>query len=240
MDIKAVFDRFALELKRQAGILTEDNIRYFFFAKMMEEDPDLSHYTLELPYEAMITGQGNLEVVVPKGAGLVQVKQDKYDQELDMYYSNGEETLCIEVKFHRNGENESAYPHTLAAGSLFNDMHRLQIIESKEHGKVRKIFLYVTDEEMYRYLGNLNESSQNKTFRDMLKNFIGLVPGDSWNTIVPDKISPKTFTAASHGSFVSKDSQVSIDVKKIAETEVLSESPSVKGRKCHLMLYEIQ
>ena len=157
MQIESVFDTFCAELEKREGIITEDNIRYYCFASMLNEDDQLNHYTLEYPYSEQC---GDLQ-----------------NEELDMLYQSDDETWCFEMKFHRNGESESTYAHTDAAGSLFNDLLRLQALKQNAKWKnARYFFLYVTDSEMYNYLtaGKECKGGLNKEYRAKLKEFIQL------------------------------------------------------------------
>ena len=50
MNIQQLFDDFCKELSQRQDIMTEDNIRYYWFAKMLVQDGVLDNYTLEKPY----------------------------------------------------------------------------------------------------------------------------------------------------------------------------------------------
>lgn len=50
MDISKVFKTFVGEIRKRTNIMTEDNIRYYWFASMLTQDKELNNYTLEYPY----------------------------------------------------------------------------------------------------------------------------------------------------------------------------------------------
>lgn len=138
MDLNKVFDSFVSVLSKQRQHLTEDNIRYYLFAKMYDQDNDLTNYCLELPYNNEIGNpiKGNYDELDFSGLN---------HRELDMFY-NGDEKIAMEIKFHRPSKTATGLPNK--AGELFNDLKRLELIKQPN---VRKIFVYVTDDEMHNY-----------------------------------------------------------------------------------------
>lgn len=234
MQIESVFDTFCAELEKREGIITEDNIRYYWFASMLNEDDQLNHYTLEYPYSEQC---GDLQ-----------------NEELDMLYQSDDETWCFEMKFHRNGESESTYAHTDAAGSLFNDLLRLQALKQNAKWKnARYFFLYVTDSEMYNYLtaGKECKGGLNKEYRAKLKEFIELDAGQELSIDFRNiEDVPKTFIGSALTSFV-KDASLEhkdkIQIRRILlnrkQDNIQSQSPSLKedneSKFCYARLYEI-
>lgn len=250
IDLDKVLTDFTKVLQQTEGVLTEDNIRYYFFAKMYDHDNDLRHYTLELPYEMIKSGNGNLPIKLNDASSLKLSRPgDGPDQELDMFYYDGKECLCVEIKFHRSGTHKSDFPHTEATGEMFNDMKRLQLIQSKKHVDVRKLFLYITDPEMDDYLQNASETQRNSQYRELIKTFYTLEQTDRFKSIdftdVVTEQNLRTFTSASSKSFNSQSAPV-LNVKLLYSDAVKSKSPSLKESKgrekmnCYVKMFEIE
>lgn len=236
MNINDVFKDFCKNIKKRKGIMTEDNIRYYWFASMLKKDKDLNHYTLEYPYkEAEVDGLSK--------------------EELDLFYEGDNEIWCFEMKFHRKGELKSEYAHTGAAGALFNDLLRLQELKlhlGREANNVRYFFLYVTDQEMYDYLTAGEKSNLNKEYRKRLKEFFKLETNKEISLDFEgiDTI-PNTFIESALASFVKKeeamDNKDKILIHNIQLCEkddtLTCESMSFKGdnkrKPCYVRLYEI-
>lgn len=130
MVIGDVFRDFYSELGKRIGFLSEDNIRFYWFASMLKQDSDLNHYSLEKPY--------------PGG-----------NEELDLMYEDTDEIFAFEIKFHRHQEGKSKeLPTTESAGKIFNDLIRLPSWKPKTVTckPIRYFFLYVTDNVMNEYL----------------------------------------------------------------------------------------
>ena len=251
IDLDQVLPAFTKVLQETEGILTEDNIRYYFFAKMYDHDRDLRHYTLELPYEMIISGSANLPIELSDASSLKLPRPgDGPAQELDMFYYDKKECLCMEIKFHRSGtyKSKSAFPHSDAAGELFNDMKRLQLIQPGRPVNVRKLFLYVTDPVMDDYLQNTSETPSNCDYRKLLSSFYN-PESSSYNEINFGSIDgiPNTFKEASCKSFKSNwQSDLVLNVKLLYSDKVKSESPSLKEsarrdkENCFVKLFEIE
>lgn len=147
-NLEKLFDTFVLELQKREGFLSEDNIRFYWFVSMYEQDHNLNHFSLEEHYS--------------------ETGKKKGHKELDLMYENDHERLCIEIKFHRNpsGEEQKSqtFAKTQAAGEIFDDICRLPHWTgiSNDNKRTHYLFLYVTDDEMDRYLSNAT-GQRNKT-----------------------------------------------------------------------------
>lgn len=219
MNISTLLSDFATELAKRTGILTEDGVRYYLFAQMLKQDDDLNHYTLEQPYGAPLAGK----------------------EEMDIYYDDGKDSICIELKFHRCGTASSAFAHTDAAGSLFNDLRRLQAFVPFTTTKpVRRLLVYVTDDEMHKYL-SVPSTTVNPIYRKALKSFYDLSKG------TPITFSdggfgtaPKTFLDSASATFPPAPTPFSVPVQSVYQKDfAVLGCPSLKGRNCHIRAYEV-
>lgn len=261
IDLQKLMTEFASDLQERKGLLTEDSVRYYVFKAFLTQDSDLNNYTLELPYESISYDkkENKYGVRLLEGDGLER-KNGKLDQELDLYHSNYGEPICMEIKFHRH-PSSVAFPHPQAAGSLFNDLQRLNLFEAVGCKKIHKLFLYVTDEEMNNYLGkevktkkiNLEEEEKNKIeYRKSMNNFYAPEIREFEFSIV--KGAPETFVLSSLKSFAPIiDNENIIDLEKMRtnvwkdlklnllyKNDGLScECPSIKGEKIFIRLYEV-
>ncbi len=230
MQIESIFKDFCDNLKERKGIMTEDNIRYYWFASMLKHDNSLNHYTLEYPYK--------------------KANCDKLqNEELDMLYKSDDETWCFEMKFHRKGESESQLPYTIAAGSLINDLMRLQYLkrqngESKKTNFVnaRYFFLYVTDCKMADYLGyKPNNGERNNPYRNELRAFF---TGTCHSLSFPSSDDLRAFEGSAKKS-LGEVPKLSIDsLRLLYKNDMECQSPSFFGEKdepkpCYVRLYEI-
>lgn len=196
MDIKRLLSSFCKEIGRCDHILTEDSVRYAFFACLLKQDPDLNHYILELPYQKM-DGQ-----TVPIHSDLSDFKDTGKDRlELDMFYWTDNTAFCFEFKFHRTGDANSAYANPDAAGGVFNDLKRLQTIHSSCNIYLKKIMVYLTDTEMDQYLGNPQKHYAKTVFRQDLKEFYNLPQLGRFTPMAIRAQSNKTFRESSSKSF---------------------------------------
>ena len=273
IDFQKLMSEFANDISNRTGLLTEDSVRYYAFKAFLSQDSELNNYTLELPYESITYDKPSSDNKEENKYGVRLLKDDglerkngKLDQELDLYHSNNGEPICMEIKFHRH-PTEVAFPHPQAAGSLFNDLQRLNLFEAVGCKKIHKLFLYVTDEEMNNYLGkevktkNIilekekeeEEEKKNKIeYRKSLNKFYAPEIREFEFSIV--KGAPETFVLSSLKSFASIiDSKNNIDLEKM-RTNVWKdlklnllykmdglqcESPSIKGGKVYIRLYEV-
>lgn len=236
MDLAKVFSNFCENLHLRKELMTEDNVRYYWFASMLREDAEVEHYTMEYPY--------NPSVFESTGR--------RAKKELDFLYLNGDESYCMEIKFHRNPDPASAYAHTDAAGSLFNDIIRLSLFTpGKSFAKqknmctlprnTRRLFLYVTDAEMNAYLAK-GDTAVNAGYREELRRFYVRSEDAGFYTPKFEEV-PATFSLIALEA-LSKEEHSLQTLPKIRLLHANSygemESESFKGRQCHVRLYEIQ
>lgn len=161
MNLNELFSEFSNKLKARTKLLTEDNIRYYLFAAMLKQDDNLNNYVLELPY---VNEDNNL---IKGDFGTLNNQGERL--ELDLYYSDGDEELIIEIKFHRKKSNSSA-ARTSGAGQLFNDIKRLELINTNNK-KCKKMLVYVTDDVMHNYFTNPQGGNKNKNLKSFLNCF---------------------------------------------------------------------
>lgn len=237
MNLDKVFDSFCENLQSRTELMTEDNVRYYWFASMLEQDNDLDHYTMEYPYDSSEF----------KKSSRVAKK------ELDFLYLNGEDSYCMEIKFHRNPDPRSTFAHTDAAGSLFNDIIRLSFFTpgksfeqqrrtSSLPASTRRLFLYVTDAEMDDYLRAANNYSLNLEYRSVLREFYNMENGQQYKAFSFKK-TPGTFSAEALWSLNEKYNVESIPsirlLYKNKEPKIEMKSESFKNGQCHVRLYEV-
>lgn len=268
MDLQLLLNDFCSELKNRSGNLTEDSVRYYLFACMLRQDPQLNNYMLELPYEDMLDSlekQNGLPVYIasetlPKGDLGNESKANgkgNINLELDMCYYNGSQCFSVEIKFHRHPDNASAFPHTMSAGSLFNDIRRLEFIQSNPLVKeYARLFLYVTDKQMHDYLlpnengveekdADKRSNEDNLAYRSMLNRFYSLEPGTEDHFIFEDggdPPTPETFLRAANKSLPGPGKEkgtVDVRLKKVYDSDFLSGSNSLKDGSCHVRLYQV-
>lgn len=159
MDLDKAFSLFISHLNARKGHLTEDGVRYYWFASMLEQDKNLNNYALELPYEKMKESSYHLSSAINS----TEVHNAADRLALDFMYKDDStnEVICMEIKFHRNGDSNSTYAHPDEAGKIINDMRRLQAINPSEGYRLRRLFLYVTDDEMADYFNKRSSAYRN-------------------------------------------------------------------------------
>lgn len=265
MDLQLLLDNFSSELKNRSEHLTEDSVRYYLFACMLRQDPQLNNYMLELPYDDMLKSSDmskTLPVYVDSKSLSEDGNKSVSKMELDMCYYNGSQCFSIEIKFHRHNTSEHSFPHTMSAGALFNDIRRLGLIHPNPLVKeYTRLFLYVTDQQMHDYLqsnkNNLAEDGDEKgdftTYRMKLKEFYSLEPGkegrfefafdekDANVKTARGKTTPMTFieTANKSGNKQPCHDTVDVEVRKLYDSDFLCKSSSVKDSACHVRLYSV-
>ena len=239
MNFDLLFESFSKELEKRIGILTEDNVRYMLFAKMLEQDPNLNNYTLELPYKG---GKNNPLDNVDFSS--LAKSNNSLHQELDLLYCSGELFYAIEIKFHRPSMTATGLPNK--AGVIFNDIKRLELIKD---AKFRKLFVYVTDDEMHDYFIN-SRGISNKCLHDYLYNFYTAKKNEIINNnylnngTISRQDGSYTFFDCASKSFTNKFNfeSVKTDLKMIYKSDFDSKSSNInrekKGR-LHLRVYEI-
>ncbi len=232
MDLDTVFGDFVKKLEVRSGFLSEDNVRFYWFVSMYEYDNDLNHFSLEEPYtEDNLSSKGHTE--------------------LDLMYENNSERWCIEIKFHRNpqkGEKSQTFAVTQSAGEIFDDICRLPSwrVSSIDNKPTRYFFLYVTDDEMHRYLSAA--PSLNGEYRLSLAKFYGLKERETLNCSFEKEGIPKVFFHNAIESSKNKDLKV-LDVPTLVmrgTKDIVCPSNSMKrkqnegdGENCHIRLYEV-
>lgn len=213
MNIHQLFADFYGELVKRTNLLTEDNIRYYWFAQMLNQDKFLDHYTLEKPYSDGLTGNTAM-----KG------------KMLDLCYEDGNGgNHFVEIKYHRKGD--STLTLTENAGKIINDMYRLNTISKKGH----RLFLFVTDDCMENYLclNTRTSNSGNLPFRHHLKEILTLPLGQSITVSfkgMPD--TPATFVKRAN---LQTNLGIQFNVKMLEHRDIKTNS----NLDIHIRLYEI-
>ena len=197
IDFQKLMAEFAADISERKGLLTEDSVRYYVFKAFLTQDNKLNHYTLELPYDSITFGKENPYNIQLQNNDGLERKNGKLEQELDLFHTNDYESICMEIKFHRH-PSDIIFPMPQAAGSLFNDLRRLQLFSSTDGRKIRKLFLYVTDSLMDKYL-----KAGGNGYREALKDFYSV---KAWECFDFSELENKTFKLASFES-ISKSNE---------------------------------
>ena len=248
MNLEKIFRDFCDSLQKRTCVTSEDTIRYYWFAAMLQNDADydLNNYSLEYPY------------LLKEDIFSKDQKGNIAKKELDFLYNNGEECYCIEIKFHRNPDPDFTYAHPDAAGSLFNDLIRLAVFQpgkayERSNEKVvmlpkttRRFLLYVTDDEMNQYFTDNSRSQQCYIdgYRQPLRDFYKLNEGDIWTPSFKEPI-PETFKKSTLFSMADNLTLSKIpNVRLVCSCDDLNvDSNSIKGesknRHCYVRLYEV-
>lgn len=212
MNIHHIFEKFCSQINKRKGFMSEDNIRYYWFASMLDQDKELNHYTLEEPY-----------IDLPR-------------KELDLLYDGDNEIWCFEMKFHRH-DTKSTFAHTMSAGEIFDDLQRLKYFRSASNKRVRRFFLYVSDSEMNEYFVGKNSSSN--TYRKEIKK---IFEGKSTCISLRKENVPKTFWKEAFKSLPTEEraSMQLSTVNLVGSTDLdRLKSSSFQDSECHIRLYEI-
>lgn len=216
MDTKQLFEDFCGELVKRTNLLTEDNIRYYWFAQMLNQDNVLDHYCLEAPYSTWIPQNQSMQ-----------------RKQLDMYYDGGNEDVhFVEMKFYRKVKG-SSLTMTEDAGKLINDMYRLNTILSSLG---RRLFLFVTDDCMENYLclNTRTSNSGNLPFRHHLKEILTLQQDQTIDVSFENKPdTPATFV---------KRAKLEVNLSTKLKVKMLEHKDSLKtasSLNLHIRLYEI-
>ena len=183
MDLERVFDDFCEQLNARTKFTSEDTIRYYWFTSMFKYDSLQDHYVLEEPYH-----EANPRL---KDTTLLENK------ELDLLYETLTEKWAVEIKFHR--KSDATFAHTDAAGAIFADLRRLTYIPNSPDKDVKRLFLYVTDDEMHRYL-----VKKDNLYREKLMTFYTANPKSTIKSFEFEKNiddTPKTFVERANFSF---------------------------------------
>lgn len=252
IDFQKLMSEFAVDISNRTGLLTEDSVRYYVFKAFLTQDNKLNNYTLELPYDSITFGKENpYHIQLLKNDGLER-RNDKLELELDLFHTNDYESICMEIKFHRH-PSDINFPMPQAAGSLFNDLRRLQLFSSTDGRKIRKLFLYVTDSLMDKYL-----KGGGNGYREALNNFYSLIDREYFELSEKDFYTKKTkkdkvvlelsetFKLASSKSFKEKNTWGPMKLKLLwgNTNEITCESESIREdseekRPVNIRLYEV-
>lgn len=252
IDFQKLMSEFAVDISNRTGLLTEDSVRYYVFKAFLTQDNKLNNYTLELPYDSITFGKENpYHIQLLKNDGLER-RNDKLELELDLFHTNESEKICMEIKFHRH-PSDINFPMPQAAGSLFNDLRRLQLFSSTDGRKIRKLFLYVTDSLMDKYL-----KGGGNGYREALNNFYSLIDREYFELSEKDFYTKKTkkdkvvlelsetFKLASSKSFKEKNTWGPMKLKLLwgNTNEITCESESIREdseekRPVNIRLYEV-
>ena len=220
MELIPLLQSFSQEIKRRTNILNEDLVRYTFYSCLLRKDKNLNSYVVELPYKEMGRGASFHRLRVPTAnASILKSADGTIRQKLDLFYDDYKNNIyCIEFKFHRKAN--SSFDLTSAAGSVFNDLLRLQTI-SPLYGdtRVRRLFVYVTDNEMHNYFTN-----KNNAYRKSLHNFYTLPIGQSRCVYFTN--APKSFINNASSSFNYPFLSFCIRVCKLFDSGIDTESNS--------------
>ena len=221
MNIKNAFNQFCNDLQKCKGIMTEDNIRYYWFVSMLRQDNLLDNYTLEQPYSEKPIQSTALP-----------------DEELDLLYmdSSSNECFCFEIKFNRKSAKSSP-AKTSQAGEVINDLQRLQQIPTSINGrKAHRLMLYVTDDIMHNYYTSMRQP--NKVFGQQLNDF--------YNAKINAPLclnfsgAPQTFIESANKSFKNNSSQIVIkNLQLIHSKDFICNIPCLNNGNCHIRLYEV-
>lgn len=172
MDTNKIFTDFCNALSQRTKSLTEDNIRYYWFANMLKQDSELDNYCLEEQYNPNLCQAFNLG-----------------HAELDLHYEGGIDNLCFEMKLHRF--TGSTLTYTENVGKAINDLRRLGAITLPGS---RKLFLYVTDGAMEAHLLKATAGINSlPTYRSQVSALFSLVPGQAISLTVSASQVPATF-----------------------------------------------
>lgn len=130
--MNAIFEDFAnlLDSRLRDGVLTtEDSLRYTLFVSMLNHHVPPNSVILEYPHP--------------------EIPRAQIDTWISEYCDN---SIAIEFKYDRKTPGGKNQPKTQKAGSVFQDLFRLQLANKKTEADC--YFIYLTDVEMYVYFTN--------------------------------------------------------------------------------------
>lgn len=227
--INKVFPYFKEILSNRSNLLTEDNIRYYLFFSMAHVDEclnelNLDNFILEKPYRSKTSSFWDDDVLINK----------TINKELDMFYKSdkNDEHFVFEIKYHK--KTKSIFPHTNAAGAIFNDLKRLSFIKEN---KVKKYFLYITDSEMDKYLGN--PPLMSNSYRSFLSSFYNLEKYNTINLNLSSKNEdiPITFWRSANDSYSEKYKNfIDIKAKSVYKEKIITKS----NLPLNILVYEVK
>lgn len=133
--------------------LSEEDVRYALYLAFYNKNKNkkIENIYLEFPYDRLVSNYNN--IFIPNKNGVVN--------ELDaLIYNdnlNHDEYYLFEIKYHRRKKNTTSNK-TKRAGDILNDIERLHVISGiynekfiPKNVKIRKFFVYLTDDEMIDY-----------------------------------------------------------------------------------------
>ena len=228
MNINKVFTDFCNALSQRTRPLTEDNIRYYWFANMLRQDSDLNNYCLEEQYNPNLCNTLNLG-----------------HAELDLHYdggtkvigsTDGTDNLCFEIKMHRF--TGSTLTYTENVGKVINDLRRLGAINLPGS---RKLFLYVTDEVMEAHLlkatAGINSLS---AYRSQVSGLFSLAPGQAKSLTFSEFQVPAIFWRRAVQSLPVPGSARSFSLNLALLDSATIQYPSASSPTLHIRLFEVK
>ena len=131
--------------------LSEEDVRYALYLAFYKNIKKIENIYLEFPYDRL----------VPNYSDIFRKNKNGVVNELDaLIYNdnpNHDECYLFEIKYHRRKKNTTSN-RTKRAGDILNDIERLHVISGiynekciPENVKIRKFFVYFTDDEMIDY-----------------------------------------------------------------------------------------
>lgn len=132
-DMNEVFEQFGklLETRLEHKVqTTEDSVRYTFFAALLDKTELNPHQVIQ-EFSHPNINLAEVDTWIPELSG---------------------ETVAIEFKYDREIPSGKNAPKTQKAGKLFHDLSRL--LEIVHDGPIKRIFVYLTSNEMVKYMKN--------------------------------------------------------------------------------------
>ena len=131
--------------------LSEEDVRYALYLAFYKNIKKIENIYLEFPYDRL----------VPNYSDIFRKNKNGVVNELDALIFNDnpnhDECYLFEIKYHRRKKNTTSN-RTKRAGDILNDIERLHVISGiynekciPENVKIRKFFVYFTDDEMIDY-----------------------------------------------------------------------------------------
>lgn len=141
--------------------LSEEDVRYALYLAFYNKNKNkkIENIYLEFPYDRLVSNYSNI----------FNLNKNEVVNELDaLIYNdnpNHDECYLFEIKYHR--QKNSSSNKTKRAGDILNDIERLHVISGKKcipnNVKIRKFFVYLTDNVMINYFNN---KKNNNSFLD--------------------------------------------------------------------------
>ena len=155
--------------------------------------------------------------------------------------------LLFEIKYHRH-KNATTSNKTKRAGDILNDIERLHVISGKynkecilENVKIRKFFVYLTDDEMRNYFEENNnknkfldfyfENQKTINFDEFTSNCSKTFRGAARKSFNPDFSDPNDYVIREFDSAVFKNSKTKLELKILEVVDGSINSLSIKERE---------